>query len=80
VFADADEVRETLTRDQRQLISAAYLDFEKEYSPNLSRMSDVEFDALLDEVKKNPSSTRLNDLNTATLKKLITILASPLLR
>lgn len=78
VFASADEVLDVLTRDERAVIGTAYFDFEREYSPSERTMSTAEFDALLDDVKKKPDHTHLNDLSGAMLKRLVTTLAAQL--
>ena len=74
-FASAAELASTLTREQKAYLLEEYLAFEREFSP--ARMTDQAFLALLDEVKKTPQTTRLNDSSTATLKRLVRCLASP---
>lgn len=76
VFESADQLAETLTREQKAFLLDEYLGFERDYSP--TRMSDDAFDALLDEVKKTPQTARLNASSTATLKRLVRCLASQL--
>jgi len=78
VFSNADEVLETLTRPERNFIGAAYFDFEKEHSPSERTMSEKDFDALLEEIKKKPETLRLNGLSGAMLKKLVSSLAAQL--
>lgn len=78
VFTSADEVLDTFSRDERAFIGEKYFDFEREYSPSERTLSDSEFEALVEDVKKKPDTPRLNDLNGALLKKLVIILASPL--
>ena len=53
LFSSADEVRNTLSREERNAVGAAYYDFEREYSPSERTMSEAEFGRLLDDVKKN---------------------------
>lgn len=77
VFPSADEVRETLAREERNAIGDAYYDFEREYSPSERTMSEADFKALLDDIKKKPDATRLNDLSGAMLKRLLLTLAAP---
>lgn len=69
------QVRQLLSRVQRECLLADYLEHEKDYAPRA--MTDDEFNALLDTLKKTPETVNLNDLNTASLKRLITALASP---
>ena len=76
VFASAEEVLDLLSRDQRSAIGDAYYDFEKEYSPSERTMSETDFTALLEEVKKKPELTVLNDLSGALLKRLVLTLAA----
>lgn len=77
VFPNAAAVRETLSRDQRNTIADRYFDFEKEHSPSERTLSDAEFTALLEDVKKKPDMQRLNDLSGALLKRLVLSLAVP---
>lgn len=76
VFASADEVLDTLSRDERNAIGAAYYDFEREYSPSERTMSEADFTALLEDVKKKPDMTSLNGLSGALLKRLMLSLAA----
>lgn len=78
VFATAEQVLDTLSRDERNAIGEAYYDFEREYSPSERTMTDAEFSALLEDVKKKPDMLYLNDLSGALLKKLIISLAAQL--
>lgn len=75
MFLSADEARNALTRDDKNIITEAYLEHEREFSPSDRTLNEKEFEALVDEVKKNPETPRLNDLNGASLKRLITSLA-----
>lgn len=76
VFASADMVLDLLSRAERNLLGDAYYDFEKEFSPSERTMSDADLTALLEDVKKKPDPTVLNDLSGALLKKLIISLAA----
>lgn len=78
VFETADQVLDLLTREERAFIGEKYFDFEKEYSPSERTMTDAEFDALLEDVKKKPEPTRLNDLSGALLRRLVITLAAQL--
>lgn len=73
----AKALREALTRGDRSYLAECYLEHEKQFSPSERSLSDKEFAGLIEEVKKNPETPRLNDLNFATLKRLITALVSP---
>ena len=77
VAASPAQLRTALSRDEKNWLVEEYLDFEKTYSPSDRTMGEKEFAALLEEVKKNPQTTRLNNSSTATLKRLITALVSP---
>jgi hypothetical protein len=77
LFSSADEVRNTLSREERNAVGAAYYDFEREYSPSERTMSEAEFGRLLDDVKKKPDPLALNGLSGALLKKLVLSLATP---
>lgn len=76
VFASAEDVMGTLSRDERAMIGAVYFDFEKEYSPSERTLSDADFAALLEDVKKKPDMQSLTDLSGALLKRLVLSLAS----
>lgn len=76
VFATADVARETLHRHDKDKIAEKYLEHERKFSPSYRTMGDTEFAELLEEVKKNPETTRLNDLSGDLLRRLITSLAS----
>lgn len=77
VFASAADVLDTLSREERNALGAAYFDFEKEYSPSERTMTDTDFAVLLEEVKKKPDMTSLSDLSGALLKRLVLSLAVP---
>ena len=77
LFSSADEVRNTLSREERNAVGAAYYDFEREYSPSERTMSEAEFGRLLDDVKKKPDPLALNGLSGALLRKLVLSLATP---
>lgn len=71
----AKELREAISRNEKVALIDAYLDHEKEFSPSERTMSEAEFSALLEEVKKTPGTPSLNGLSTTLLKRLITCLA-----
>jgi hypothetical protein len=75
VFASSEDVLDTLSRNERNVIGEAYYDFEKEYSPSERTLSDADFEKLLEDVKKKPDMPSLNDLSGALLKKLVISLA-----
>lgn len=76
VFTSVDQAREVLLRQDKEYLSGEYLEHEKTFSPNGGNMSEAEFAALVDEVKKNPVTTTLNGLSGDQLRRLITSLAS----
>lgn len=75
VFSSPDEARAVLMRGDRDLISEKYLIHERAFSPSGRNLTDSEFTALLEDVKKNPEKALLSDLSIDTLKRLITTLA-----
>jgi uncharacterized alpha-E superfamily protein len=77
VFPTADEVRDTLSREERNAIVDAYYDFEREHSPSERTMSEADFARLLEDVKKKPDPHVLKDLSGALLKRLVLSLVSP---
>lgn len=78
VFPDAESVLDTLTRAERNHLADQYFDFEKEYSPSERTMTEAEFTALLEDVKKKPDPTVLNDFSGALLKRLVLSLVDQL--
>jgi hypothetical protein len=78
VFPNADVARETLMRHDKDKIVEKYLDHERRFSPSFRTVSEEEFSALLEEVKKNPETPRLKDLSGDLLRRLTTSLASQL--
>lgn len=76
VFPNADTARSTLTRDDKKLITEKYLEHERQFSPSARTMDDAALAGLIEEVKKNPETPRLNDLSGDGLRKLIVSLVS----
>ncbi len=76
LFANTDQCRATLTRDDKTVLITAYMAHERQFAPAPSNMSEVDYAALLEEVKKNPLTMPLNDLSSDTLKRLVQSLAS----
>jgi hypothetical protein len=74
---DAGELCRVLTRADKVYLIDQYLDHEREYSPSEAHMDGEAFAELLDEVKKNPATPRLNDFSSALLKRLVRSLAAP---
>lgn len=72
-----DNIRSTFSRDQKAYLIGQYLEHERQCAPREETMPEEAFAALLEDVKKKPVVTSLNDLNTVTLKRLILSLASP---
>lgn len=71
------EFRKALTKDTKDELISEYLTFEKDVSPSPEGLSSDEFDRTVAEVKKKPETIQLKSFSTATLKKLILILAAP---
>lgn len=69
------EFRGLLTVPVKEFLISEYLKLNEERNPSLDNMSDAEFDALIESVKKNPTSIS-NVSNINTLKKVILFLAS----
>lgn len=76
VAQSAKELREAISRDEKSALIEAYLEHEKTFSPSERTMGDAEFSALLETVKKTLENPSLNDLSSATLRRLITSLVS----
>jgi hypothetical protein len=76
VATSAAELRESITRDEKTTLIEAYLDHERTFSPSERTMGEAEFSELMEEVKKNPQTPRLNDSSSVMLKRLITALVS----
>lgn len=73
--ADVRQLRDLLTKEEKGKLVEAYLEFERECSPDFRQMSDQEFEKLWDEVKKNPQ-TLSSDLPSGMLRRLLNFLAS----
>ncbi|ATG89116.1 hypothetical protein [Methylomonas koyamae] len=71
-------MRKSMSRAHKSFLISEYLEFEKEYSPMAGHnISDSEFAELFDTLKKTPETVNLNDLNSGTLRRLITALVFP---
>lgn len=77
VFKTGKDLRDAISRAEKALLVERYVDHERNHSPAEWNMGEKEFAALLEEVKKTPETTRLNDFGSVTLKKLIRSLACP---
>lgn len=77
VAPGAKGLREAVTREQREFLIGEYIAHEREFSPTSGVLSDDEFGRLLEEVKKTPATTSLDDSSFATLKRLVRFLADP---
>jgi len=76
VFPDVATFAEIVTREEKSILLENYLEYERDVSPR--RMTEAEFDELLAEVKKKPSTARLNNSSFDTLRRLIVSLAGQL--
>jgi hypothetical protein len=76
VVATVEDFRKLMTYGIHKILDEEYVSFEKEQSPNLDRMTQEEFDILLQDLKKKPDSTlgKVTSLNIA--KRLLHILVS----
>lgn len=72
----AEDLRAVISRSEKALLVERYMDHERDYSPAEWNMGEKEFAALLEEVKKTPETTHLNDFGSVTLRKLVRSLAS----
>ncbi len=73
--ATVDELRGQLMRGEMDALEAAYSDFQAECSPDMAEMSAADFEKIWDELKKSPRA-HMSGLSSATLRGLITFLAS----
>lgn len=73
IFKKVDELR-LATADQKNELIEEYNAFEAQCSPSPVKMTDDEFDALFEDIKKNPLTG--NDLSLQTARRLILYLAS----
>lgn len=64
-----EKFRGLLTRRWREYLIGEYLELERECSPSLDRLTEEEFEQLLEEVKKSPDLLR-NSSNTNLLRRL----------
>ena len=78
VFPSAEEVLDTFSREERLAVADAYYDFEKEYSPSERNMTEAEFTAILNDVKKKPDLESLSGLSGVLLKRLVLTLVAQL--
>jgi hypothetical protein len=68
-----DSFRQLITRVEREFLIDEYLALEQDSLPSLPSMKDLEFEQILEEVKKSPDSV-LNSSNTFTLRRLLSYL------
>jgi hypothetical protein len=69
------ELKQLLTREQKDALVLEYEAFEQECSPQLVKMTNQEFDELWEALKKSPES-RLSFLNIGMQRRLLLYLAS----
>lgn len=70
-----DDFKAGLTRAEREVLVAEYLELERECAPDLDAMTEEEFERLAEEVKKNPAML-LSPSSTDLLRRLGRYLAS----
>lgn len=73
-----NEFRDKITIAEKDILVDEYNDLEKECSPDPGKMSDEEFNSLIEELKKNPMQTISSVSNMRTARRLITFLANRL--
>lgn len=73
--ASADELRASLTKDEKDILVTELDAFQDECSPNIVKISDEEFDTLWESLKKSPETVS-SFLSSAMLKRLLLYLAS----
>jgi hypothetical protein len=69
----ADELRRHVTADERAMLAAAYLDWQREAAP--VELSAEEFEALLEALKKAPRADLLTGCSSSMLRRLVLGLA-----
>ncbi|MFA5826285.1 MAG: hypothetical protein WC825_09980 [Gallionellaceae bacterium] len=77
VAEDAESLRDSLSREEVAHLIEKYLEHERTVSPSERNMPEGELLKLFEAVKKTPETPLLNGLSSVTLRRLITILASP---
>lgn len=77
VAEDAESLRKALSREEVAHLIEKYLEHERTVSPSERNMPEDELLKLFEAVKKTPETPLLNGLSSVTLRRLITILASP---
>ena len=70
------DFRKLLTANDKEWLTEQYNALDTELNPSLNNMTDAEFDALVESVKKNPMEALSNVSSIYTLKKLALFLAS----
>lgn len=80
IIKTVDEFRSNITRDEKDLLTEAYLDFEQESSPSPARMSAEKFESLLSDLKKNPEIIIGSVSSLGIARRLITSLVNQLSR
>lgn len=70
VAENVDKFRELLTRGDREYLVDEYLQFENECLPTTPGMEKIEFEDIMEQVKKSPESI-MNSSNIALLRRLI---------
>lgn len=71
------DFRRLLTTPIKDYLTERYNALDAECNPSPDNMPDAEFDALVENVKKNPLEALSNVSNMSTLKRLALFLASP---
>lgn len=74
LFASADELKSVTTRDQQLVLLEAWSEHVDNNNPSPQKMTDAEFSALVDRVKKKPRETIGAISSTSTLRELVTYL------
>lgn len=78
VAKDINEFRACISRMEKNALVDEYKAFEKDCSPNPMEMTQEDFDAFVEDLKKNPEETAGSVSSIATARKLIISLVSQL--
>ena len=76
IFKSPDELRSLITSAQKAILIGEYNNFENECSPDVDKLSQLKFDELFEELKKNPQAG--NSLSLQTARRLILYLVGRL--
>lgn len=76
-FCTIQEFKKLVTPEILEWLDNEHCILEDEYSPNIDKMSDSEFDKLIEDLKKKPEETLLDLSSIYILRKACLFLVSP---